>query len=458
MSFLPSTIFDSILRFVSKTYDKLDTLATGVSNKKTLWAIVVLLCFSVILFLNILTPMIADDFGYLYVFGEKVQVASLSDIIRSQVTHYKWWGGRSVVHFIAQALLQMPSLVADLLNSAVYMLFVILVYLHIKGRNKDSRISLFVLINLATWFVLPMFGDTVLWITGSANYLWGTTIVLLFLLPYRLYNGAKYPVGMQILASVSMFIFGLIAGWTNENTVAGMIVIILLFFLFYRARGWKLSPTLCIGLVGVLVGYAIMILAPGNFFRGREAPSLSLLLIGYRAFMYTQSLFLNYGALLALYLVFFVLLGYRTNSNKGLQSVSVIYLLGGVGAIYVMVFSPQFPSRAWFGLVTYFLIALGIVFDGLDLENRVAKQMRTVIIVVGCIAFLFSLVNVTRDVYRIYEIDKEREIIAEKAREAGEEVCYFKRFIPNTSYVHGEDVQSNMLLSYYYGIFVEYED
>lgn len=460
MAFSLATIFESLIRFVGKTCNKLESQAEGGVQKRILWALVIVLCFGIILFLNVLTPMIADDFGYLYVFGEKVQVSSLSDIIRSQKNHYIWWGGRSVVHFIAQALLQMPAYMADILNSGVYMLFVALIYFHIRGRDKRHSLSLFVLINLAIWFLVPMFGDTILWITGSANYLWGTAIVLLFLLPYRLYDGERRrdTLTKQVLMSALMLIFGVFAGWTNENTVAGLIVIICLLLFYYRSQGWKIPPALMLGLVGVIIGYAIMILAPGNFFRGRHAPELSFYLLLYRIFTYTQTLFLNYGIFITLYLV--LVLWFRKKKSKEQKTIthlSLIYVIGTITAIYVMIFSPQFPLRAWFGIVTYLLIALGIIFYNLNYRSLLAKQVRASLILVGSIAFLFSLILAIKDICRIQQIDKERVVIAKAAVAAGEEVCYFKQFIPHTTYVHGEDAESNMLLSYYYGIFVEYE-
>lgn len=456
MNFSLSTILDPFVRLVSKSYNRLESLTEGVGHKKILWGLIILICFSIILFLNVLTPMIADDFGYLYIFGEKEQVSSLSDLIHSQKNHYMWWGGRSVVHFMAQALLQAPPLLADVLNSIVYILFISLIYFHIKGRDKKSSLSLFILMNLAVWFSIPMFGDTVLWITGSANYLWGTSIVLLFLLPYRLYSGTENKVSKEVWMSALMLVFGIIAGWTNENTVAGMIVIILLLFLYYRSQKWSVPPALVIGLLGVVIGYAIMILAPGNFVRGKEAPELSLFLVGYRIFMYTQSLFLNYGVLIALYLILIALFGRKDKKGNSFY-LSIIYILGALAAIYAMIFSPQFPARAWFGLISYLLIAIGIMLYRLDYQEKFMRQMRASVILVGSVAFMFSLYWATKDIYRIYEIDKEREVIAKTAVNAGEDVCYFTRFVPYTTYVHGEDEQSNMLLSYYYGIFVEYK-
>lgn len=459
MSFSLSALFDSFYRFVRNAYSTLDALLEDSSRKRIMWAVVIGICGGIILLLNVLTPMIADDFGYLYVFGEKVQVSSLSDLVRSQSHHYMKWGGRSVVHFIAQALLQVPRLVADVLNTGVYLIFVSLIYFHIKGRDERNSLSIFVLINLAAWFVLPMFGDTVLWITGSANYLWGTTIILLFLLPYRRYAGSV-PSGMlsSIFSSLGLFLFGVIAGWTNENTVAGMIVIIVLFLLYYRSQKWNIPSAFWLGLAGVVVGYVIMISAPGNFYRARTAPSLSLYLVLYRVFMYTKDLLLNYGVFLIFYGALLALLRKRRERLEWEINISLFYSIGAFISIYAMVVSPQFPARAWFGLVSYLIIAVGILLYRIDFKEKIVRGIRFVVILIACLAFIFSFYDATKDVYRVYQMDEERELIAKEARVENIEKCYFKRIVPRTSYVHGEDELSNLLLSYYYGIYVEYED
>lgn len=455
MGFSLITLFDSFIRFANKFYNKIELIA---ERKKTLlWGLVILSCFGIILFLNILTPMIGDDLAYLYIFGTKESVSSIGDIIHSQVNHYKWWGGRSVVHAIAQALLQMPSLVADVLNTMVYIGFAFLIYFHIKGRSAKHSLSLFVLINLAIWFLMPMYGDTILWLTGSANYLWGTSIILLFLLPYRLYDGTKWSTTKHILMSILLFVFGIVAGWTNENTVAGMIVVILLLLLYFRAQKWNIPPAFFIGIAGVLIGYAIMILAPGNLFRARHTPDTTIMMIFYRAFLYTKYLFVNYGALIILYIVSFILLEKNT-SNKSPINLSFIYIIGVLAAIYAMIFSPQFPPRAWFGVISYLLIALGIILYHLDWNTENLKKMRFSLIFVAFVAFLFSSFDATKDIYRAQQVSKERLELAKTAVAAGDEVCFFERFVPHTRYVHGEDEETNMLLSYYYGIFIEYKD
>ncbi|NDV77699.1 hypothetical protein D0T57_01755 [Dysgonomonas sp. 511] len=424
------------------------------TSKTILWVSVVTFFFLALLFLNILTPLISDDFAYLYIYGEEGRISSLSDIVTSQINHYYMWGGRSVVHFIAQVLLLLPSYVADLLNAAVYMAYIWLIYLHVKGRGKNS-LNLFILVNLAVWFLQPVLSDTVLWITGSANYLWGTLLVLLFLLPYRLYNGGKTTTVMSIILSPTLFIGGIVAGWTNENTAAAALVVGVLFLFYYKYKEWKLPLWAFSGLAAFFIGYLIMILAPGNFERAGES-SLNLMTIAFRIFNCTLMIFRYCGPCVlvaAAGYIFFRHYGEKDVKEEG-YSLSAIYAIAFLTAVYVMMLSPSFPRRALFGAVSYIIIGAGILIYNTGAKSRLVKNIRSAIIMVGLLCF-FSTIYVAYKEISIYRnIIDEREALIKEAKDTGKTSCEFERFDGGT-YIHGEDPFSGELMSRHYGITIE---
>ncbi|WP_165040267.1 DUF6056 family protein [Dysgonomonas sp. ZJ709] len=463
MNFVQPDIFNRSVAFVSNLYDKLESKFASISHSKLSgnisWILVILICFSILLILNIFTPMTADDFGYLYIHAEDgARVTSIGDIFQSQYNHYYLWGGRSVVHFIAQALLLLPPFVIDLLNTLAYMAYVFLIYWFIKGRKAGS-ILLFILVNLAIWFVQPAFGDTILWITGSANYLWGTTLILLFLLPFRLYSGHKQDRISMIIYSVAFFIFAFIAGWTNENTAGAMLLMAILFLIYYRSRKWNIPVWAIVGLIGALIGYIIMIFAPGNAVRAGEAGQLGMFIICYRLLMHTLTLFTDYGILILSYLVILVLSGrFSREESKDSLQLSLIFLVGALAAIYAMIFSPSFPPRAWFGILTFFIIAIGILFYNFDYKNKFLRQIRVSMLTVGLIAFAFSFYLAAKDVSRFYSVYKERQLLVEKAKREGATTCEFERYIADTKFVHTEEVLSRHMMHGYYGIEIIFKE
>lgn len=434
--------------FLRHTYERAETIVNKWSG--LFWMIAILVCFSVIFILNILTPLISDDFAYMFVYGEDRLVSSVGDILESQENHYYMWGGRSIVHFIAQVLLILPPYIADLLNSFVYMGYIFLIYYHIKGRGKNS-LSLFILITLAVWFLQPVLGDTVFWITGAANYLWGTTLILLFLLPFRMYQGQKGNVVTQILMSVIIFICGVVAGWTNENTAAAMLLISILYCAYFYSQKWNIPVWLITGFIGSLAGFFLMIAAPGNYVRAGDS-SFDLFVLIYRLFNSTQTLLFYCGPLLLVTLLMYIIF-YRfpyKNSDDNLK-LSLIYTIAAIAAVYAMVLSPTFPRRALFGVVTYLIIGVGILFYNLDFRHSFIRQARMLIITFGLFCFLFAFYFAIKEINLFQNIVQERELIIKQAQEDGKSECEFERF-PGGIYIHGEDPFSAELMSRYYGI------
>ncbi len=436
------------ITFLRHTYKR----AEAIVNKKSglFWAIAVLVCFSVIFFLNILTPLISDDFAYKFVYGENRLVSSVGDILESQKNHYYMWGGRSIVHFIAQVLLLLPPTIADLLNSFAYMGYILLVYYHIKGRGKNS-LSLFVLVALAVWFFQPVLGDTVFWLTGSANYLWGTTLILLFLLPFRMYQGQKGSTATQVLMSAIIFICGFIAGWTNENTAAAMLLISILYCAYYYSQKWDIPVWLITGFVGSLAGFFIMIAAPGNYVRAGDS-SFDLFALAYRLFNSTRMLLFYCGPLvLVTLLMYIVFYRFPSKNRDNSLKLSLIYFIAAIAAVYAMVLSPSFPRRALFGIVTYLIVGAGILFYSLDFRHSFIRQTRMLVVVFGLFNFLFTFYFAIKEINSFRNITQERELIIKQAKEDGKLECEFERF-SGGMYIHGEDPFSAELMSRYYGI------
>ena len=122
-----------------------------------------------------------------------------------------------------------------------------------------------------TFLSAPAFGQSFLWITGAANYLYGPFIILLFLVPYRLQIDRKCKgrknIFFEIVWMIIAFLGGIIAGWTNENNAVALIITLILFICGCKykkisLRGWNFS-----GLLGSAVGSYLMLMALGTRLR-----------------------------------------------------------------------------------------------------------------------------------------------------------------------------------------------
>lgn len=317
---------------------------------------------------------------------------------------------------------------------------------------------MFILINLCAWFFQPVIGDTILWLTGAANYLWGTTLVLLFLLPYRLYANTQMK-GIYILfSSLGMFLLGIVAGWTNENTAGAMILIALLFMLYYKRSNWKITVWSFTGFVGALIGYGFMILAPGNLERGGDAASLSLFILAFRLFNWTLTFLYGCAPLLLICFVLFIVHNRFGKGDKAGQTrISLIYGIAAVATVYAMLLAPSFPRRALFGVITYLIIAGGIWFYKLDFRQRFLRQIRLAIILFGIVYFGFTFYIAAKEINIYRNMISDREAVITQAKEAGIGVCEFDRY-DGGLYIHGEDPFSQVSMSRYYGITIQFKE
>ncbi|WP_280672897.1 MULTISPECIES: DUF6056 family protein [unclassified Dysgonomonas] len=433
------------------------TIARNSKVKKLLSALFLLFVFFVIFFLNRYSIFQGDDYAYSFVFSTSERISGLSDIVHSQLIHYKLWGGRTVVHSILQLLLMGSPLTIDIINSLAFVLLVVVMYYHAKGRSEHS-FSLLGGMFFLVWILQPVFADTVLWVTGSVNYLWGTVIILLFLLPYRLYQGKERKGAAFIFQTAIFFLLGIVAGWTNENTAVAMIAMILLFLLSYKVNNIKIPAWAIAGLAGGIIGFVMMIVAPGNFARA-EGASPSALKIVYNLLTSTQFFVYYLGALNLIMIIFLVI--YHRISLSGKRQLFLyvaIYMVGVLGAIYSMTFSPAFPPRAWFGAICLNIIAAGIAYKHLLSDKKLVRQIKTAITVYIFLMFGFSFYDAAKDVTTLANERGDREAFIATQKEKGEKKVVLKKAYPKTKFGLIDATYGVKFMSEYYGIEIEFAD
>jgi hypothetical protein len=247
-------------------------LKTIVSRQRNIILASVLL-FIGIYALNYYFPIILDDWTY-SMNARGTKITGLSEILEYQYLHYFNWGGRSVVHAIAQIMLASGVFWGDVVNSIGYITLVLIIY-YIANKGNESNLSLFIGINLLTWFLVPALVENILWITGSANYLWGTLLILSFLSFYcAAFLSGKYKDGW--MKRIGVFFLGVLAGWTNENMSVAMIFFLICLILLTKKENKAIPKWMIFGLAGAIIGCAFMLLAPGNYVRNKvEVSNLS---------------------------------------------------------------------------------------------------------------------------------------------------------------------------------------
>ena len=81
------------------------SVRAGTRARQGLFALILLAIFAQMLVLNAHTPLMMDDYDYSFSWSTGERIDGIADVLASQAAHYRLWGGRSVVHALAQLFL-----------------------------------------------------------------------------------------------------------------------------------------------------------------------------------------------------------------------------------------------------------------------------------------------------------------------------------------------------------------
>jgi len=347
----------------------------------------------IMLLLNAHTPLMMDDFDYSFSWATGERLAGIGDVMRSQAVHYRIWGGRSVVHALAQMFLYWGKGIFNVINALMYL--VLLLEISALASPKEKRLSCTMLLfsHMALFFLVPFFGTAFLWLDGACNYLWGTVIALIPLLIHKkaLDEGGRPFGGM---AGWALLPVCFLAGWTNENTACSVFAVVCLMLIISVLEGRKVRVWQWASLAAQLLGMAVMLLAPGNYARASEVSGRPFVLeMGYRFAVVSVYALVYTAALAAVMLVLCCML--RIVGGKARTLWAALLALGAVLCAYALCASPLISDRSFTSVFVLALSAVCVLLG--DLENHVrswggfklpACAMAVIIIVSGGYAAL----------------------------------------------------------------------
>ena len=373
----------------------------GQASRLPAW-LVVSFCAGTFLIMNLLTPLFGDDYAYSFIWdgaqngnfqnniGKLERLESLGDIIQSQWSHYFTWGGRTVAHIFVQFFCLTGKLFFDFMNALIYAALALLIYVVATGKLdvKNFSGSRLLWIFFAMWWCLPEFFQTTLWMTGSCNYLWMAVVQLIFLVPFALkYWHKNFEADSSTSKIILMAFLGLIAGWSNESGGA-MIIFLTFLALIYFWRQRRLERWMIVGFAMLFVGYALMMLAPGNVQRyivdtNEETVELFSLQMFIDNFNDGMIEIMIYDAIL-----FLPIIAYFLRGKKSAEATLFIVAFTAAGILLpcILMFAPVFPVRAAFTSPVLLLIASIVALE------RTQLNLSPKIISAALILWLVSIV------------------------------------------------------------------
>ena len=393
---------------------------------------VITVIFVTQLFFNYLTPLIADDYGYSFIWGTEERVQTVSDILESEAIHYKAWSGRIVNHTIAQFFLMLTNygydIAFDICNSLIYIALIALIYYHSKGTLKNFKLWWFGAIHLCLWLFVPDYAGCFYWLIGSSNYCWSMVIALLFLIPFTYHSNnetdRKLNIVTELLLSLLYIPCGILAGNTNENTAAALIVMVILFVVKAVLEKKKLRIWMFSGFVGVLVGFGAMILSPGQQARAEQSGGFGGIGTWIKNAVFITMDVFEYLALPLLLLFVALILAFFSNKKLKLSSFYgfFIFLIGSGTSIYCMVVSPQFPARSWTPPVVFAIIAFGQLLSLIKPTDKIYRRTVCAALAIATICFGTSYVASYLDIKQTVIAYNEREAYIAEQKANGETV------------------------------------
>ena len=237
-------------------------------------------------------------------------------------------------------------------------------------RADDALVfaTVFAVIGLCT----PQFGPMLFYRPFTGNYLFGLVLNLSWLVPYRLYLARPHAsphAALTAIAALLLLVLGFAAGMCNEHTGPAVLLLGALATVWSVRRGSGVRPWMIAGLVGLLAGYVMLLLAPGHDARygglAKQAGLLERLLD--RGLADNMEIITR----LALHLTWalpWVLLGLLarrgraphdrpTLSREELWSIGVLAIAGALATVTLLA-SPKVGHRLYFASVVLVAIAV----------------------------------------------------------------------------------------------------
>ncbi len=387
-------------------------------RKKTIAAFIGIFIFLYIL--NYLTPLsFGDDYLYAFVWQgnsmfvplneNAARVSSWHDLIVSQRSLYFTWGGRVTGQSLTQLFVWLGKDIFNVINALIgTVLIAEMNWCMNKGKASMSvRPAMVLWTFFVLWAFAPGFSDVFFWLTAACIYLWPAVLLLLFLLPYvQKYYAFQEKVGETGVFTIGLFILGVIAGCGNENSVC-WIILLLLLFLWSNRKSDGMETWMVAGFAGLTIGYAILILAPGNLARiydghGSNWRNLEILKHHFSILVVVllYQAFLWYFSLKSVYKL------RKDNSCVSVLQKDIflvrILLFTAFGMSATMLLSPEFPTRSGFPGTVPLVIAAGILLR-IQNENQIELIQFGAKKILVTLSVLYFMVSASVTIYNFYE-------------------------------------------------------
>lgn len=370
-----------------------------------LWVTVTCIFAFMLLLESLAFRFMGDDYIYSFMWeGHSMYVPlsenarridSFSDILASGYSYYMTWGGRVIAQMLAMFFLWIGRPWFNLAMAAgILLLLFSIQWIAHEGRITLTLRPFDILITfLCFWSFNINFPGTIVWIDGACNYFFPLLAVILFLLPYihRYFMEDESRKSGYFIPL--MFILGVLAGDSNENTICWIGLSGLLYLVHYRKRK-KLESWMAAGMAGLVIGYGLLMLSPGNVLRMKESGETFRFL--FLDMNHLRSL--GFCFLVQSFLWMYLWMAYRRRKYLEMKKYGRHIHLASWFAVMsilfnlIMLFSPESPFRAAFPSLIFLMTAVMLIHRVTQLseKNIVKAKVCSVLSLLWILYFCFT--------------------------------------------------------------------
>ena len=353
----------------------------------------ILLIFVSMLILSHSVLLSPDDYNYTFVQGTNntQRVDSISNAIQTAKFFYNNWTGRIIPHVLIGIFRNLPSVVYEISNSIIFLVFIIFIT---KVLNKKT--SFLSILGVFGYLAFSMmFGEKFAWISGSFNYLWPCTFLVIFI--YYFYNYFIDEKKLNMLSKIALILFSFIVGFSHENVafVGGAFLVCLILFNIKRFLRFDKNKKIVVSLIFIMfcLGAFATIFAPGNLSRMGQVAGEKIF-----SWEFVQNYKDNKVVLLAVLvsmILAFIIQNFKIiKQNKNLKKLNYIeiknqflyFILPSLIATIPMAIITYFPPRAFLAYEVMFMIvfARNIVI--------ISESLKKYNLLIAIISIVFSLI------------------------------------------------------------------
>ncbi|MEG0740760.1 MAG: DUF6056 family protein [Clostridia bacterium] len=314
-------------------------------QRNVAWYGLLLLWFAVFYLFNCLAPLMSDDYNYAFSFATRERITSFGELFPSLVTHYLTSNGRMITHFFAQLMLWIGKPVFNIVNALVAVSLLVGLCRLTSERKRD--VQLLALFGSSLIIVLPTLAQVLFWLTGACNYLWGSTLIIWTMVPFRrmLLDTPQRLRWWHWIAIVPAYLF---MGTVSENGAPAAILFMALCCAYQLLRRRRVDAWMWVAIALSTAGFVVMLLSPASQARNARSLATGASFLGKYLVPFTRCVqfFLQYELVPAC--VFLCLFAFALSAKASQERLTLagLLFLCGLASHFAMSATGAYPLRA----------------------------------------------------------------------------------------------------------------